>query len=89
MCLWPTANTGGQCGDGRGQVTETVGPSVVTTQKSGHKFCGIEWYRRKRERRPVKHSHVNLMKTVNTMRVVRFHAQIYNQASFLFVNWCF
>lgn len=36
-----------------GQVTETVGPSVVKTQKSSDKFCGIEWS--KRERRPANH----------------------------------
>lgn len=32
-----------------GQVTETVGPSVVKTQKSSDKFCGIEWTKRKGE----------------------------------------
>lgn len=37
----------GRCRDRRGQVTETVGPSVVRAQKSSDKFCGIEWSKRK------------------------------------------
>lgn len=36
-----------QCGDRGGQVTETVGPSVVKIQKSSDKFCGTEWSRRR------------------------------------------
>lgn len=55
MCLWPPVNTREQRRDGRGQVTETVGPSVVRSQKSSDKFCGIEWSRRKRERRTASH----------------------------------
>lgn len=36
---------------GGGQVTETVGPSVVRTQKSSDRFCSIEWsWRERRER---------------------------------------
>lgn len=35
---------------GQSRVTETVGPSVVKTQKSSDNFCGIERSKRKKER---------------------------------------
>lgn len=55
MRLQLTVNTREQCREGQGQVTETVGPSVVKTQKSSDKFCGIEWSKRKRERSAAGH----------------------------------
>lgn len=55
-CLYPLCvreqSTREQCREGQSWVTETVGPSVVKTQKSSDKFCDIEWSKRKKEKRP-------------------------------------
>ena len=63
-------------------MTETVGPSVVKTQKGSDKFCATEWSKRKRERereeagQSLGRDHynwdhqpcVNFMNIVNTVR---------------------
>lgn len=48
ICVWPNVDPSEQCRDRWSQVTETVGPSVVKTQKSSDKFCSIEWSKRRR-----------------------------------------
>lgn len=50
-CVWPCSESVGERGGGTRQVTETVGPSVVRSQKSSDRLSSVEWSVRERRER--------------------------------------